>query len=579
MISRVLIVDGYTDEPAGLGVPPYIDVYPRYIAGALWTVDKGVRVDYVTVDEARADPHRFIERANGYDVVFVIAGAVVPGRYLGGSPITLEELKTWFAAVTRPFKVLVGAAARWGIGNEGGTVAALPREVRSSFDAIVTGEPEAYAYHLALEGPERAPTWARLVEERERRLLDEFAVRGARIVEQHPNHGYNLVAEIETFRGCPRWIVGGCSFCVTKLYGRPWCRPPESIVREVEALYRAGVRHFRIGRQADILVYGSPELDSTEWPRPNPEALERLFYGIRAAAPGLHTLHIDNVNPGTIAHHPRESLEALKVIVRYHTPGDVAAMGVETADPAVVEKNNLKVGPEEALEAVRIVNRVGAARGYNGLPELLPGINFVLGLIGESRDTYKLNLEFLERIYREGLLVRRINVRQVLVLPGTEMWRYGTKFLDRHRRLARWFKEQAMRLSRAFLARMLPPGSVIRFLYVEGYDPRSGMTVARQAGTYPLVAELPCRLPRPLVIDVAVYGYTGRSVRALPVPLDPNRTPYSVLSKLLGPALAAKVVGLRPYTSDRDVASKLGPDLARYFSVEGYACQPASGAA
>ena len=31
----ILIVDCYTDEPAGLGVPPYLGVYPRYLYGYL----------------------------------------------------------------------------------------------------------------------------------------------------------------------------------------------------------------------------------------------------------------------------------------------------------------------------------------------------------------------------------------------------------------------------------------------------------------------------------------------------------------------------------------------------------------
>ena len=35
----VTIVDGYVDEPAHFGVPPYISTYPRYVAGAL--VDGG----------------------------------------------------------------------------------------------------------------------------------------------------------------------------------------------------------------------------------------------------------------------------------------------------------------------------------------------------------------------------------------------------------------------------------------------------------------------------------------------------------------------------------------------------------
>ena len=51
MIERALILDGYTDEPAGLGVPPYIGIYPRYAYGVL---DKyNVKVDYITIDKFR----------------------------------------------------------------------------------------------------------------------------------------------------------------------------------------------------------------------------------------------------------------------------------------------------------------------------------------------------------------------------------------------------------------------------------------------------------------------------------------------------------------------------------------------
>ena len=42
------ILDCYTDEPAGLGVPPYLGTYPRYIAGYL-----GGDVNYATIDDLR----------------------------------------------------------------------------------------------------------------------------------------------------------------------------------------------------------------------------------------------------------------------------------------------------------------------------------------------------------------------------------------------------------------------------------------------------------------------------------------------------------------------------------------------
>ena len=45
---KYAILDCYTDEPAGLGVPPYLGTYPRYIAGYL---DEDVC--YVTIDDLR----------------------------------------------------------------------------------------------------------------------------------------------------------------------------------------------------------------------------------------------------------------------------------------------------------------------------------------------------------------------------------------------------------------------------------------------------------------------------------------------------------------------------------------------
>ncbi len=154
-----------------------------------------------------------------------------------------------------------------------------------------------------------------------------------------------------------------------------------------------------LGRQPDLLTY---QAGRGEFPAPVPDELQTLFAGIREKAPELRTLHIDNINPGTISRHPEESIEALSVITRYHTPGDVAAFGMETADPEVVAVNNLKAGPEEVLEAVRIVNSVGARRS-SGIPELLPGLNFISGLPGETRETFEHNMQFLREDFTEPL--------------------------------------------------------------------------------------------------------------------------------------------------------------------------------
>ncbi|MEK6916744.1 MAG: hypothetical protein AABW92_03280, partial [Nanoarchaeota archaeon] len=48
---KYTILDCYTDEAAGLGVPPYLGTYPRYIFGILKS--KGYDPTYITIDDLR----------------------------------------------------------------------------------------------------------------------------------------------------------------------------------------------------------------------------------------------------------------------------------------------------------------------------------------------------------------------------------------------------------------------------------------------------------------------------------------------------------------------------------------------
>ena len=52
-VDRVALVDGYVDEPTCLGVPPYVSIYPRYIAGAIWTKSPKTEILYKTIDQVR----------------------------------------------------------------------------------------------------------------------------------------------------------------------------------------------------------------------------------------------------------------------------------------------------------------------------------------------------------------------------------------------------------------------------------------------------------------------------------------------------------------------------------------------
>jgi len=293
---RVVIVDCYTDEPAGLGVPPYIDIYPRYIAGAIWSVDPSVDIRYLTIDQIRED-RKLLDLIRGATVVVVVAGVCTPGSYLRYRPATFEELELLANLSRGRLSIICGPVARFGFGIEGGDIAKPPEVFKKLYDLVITGDPDLVIYELFRNRLDTSKIDVSMKHESDK-LINEFAVRGAAIVTQHPCYGKNLIAEIELYRSCPRYIVGGCSFCVTVRYGPVLMRDVKGVVKEVEALYRAGVRHFRLGRQADFYSYMGHDVGKVEFPRPNPGAIERLLHGIRTAAPDLKTLHIDNVNPG-----------------------------------------------------------------------------------------------------------------------------------------------------------------------------------------------------------------------------------------------------------------------------------------
>ncbi|HZD43545.1 MAG TPA: radical SAM protein, partial [Methanomicrobiales archaeon] len=335
----------------------------------------------------------------------------------------------------------------------------------------------------------------------------------------------------------------------------------------VAALYRNGARNFRLGRQPDLLVYGA---DGEEFPTPRPELLERLFSAIRKAAPDLSTLHIDNVNPGTIFHHEDTSRAALQAIVRGHTPGDVAAFGMESADPVVVRENNLKALPEEVLFAIQVVNEEGGDR-KKGIPHLLPGLNFISGLAGETKETFRLNQRFLEGVLERGLLVRRVNIRQVMPFPGTPAYEKNT--LGKHEREFKQFKEWVRQhFDLPMLQKVFPIGTVLRDVVVEV---EGATSFGRQMGSYPLLVGIPLPIPRRTSMDIVVVDHGMRSVTGLPCPIEVNLLPLSALRWLphIGKKRAGLIAAKRPFKNLEEFRAVVGEptplDSALSFSLPG----------
>jgi radical SAM superfamily enzyme with C-terminal helix-hairpin-helix motif len=526
--TTAIILDGYVDEPACLGVPPYVSPYIRTVAGVLLT--HGFTVRYFTIDQLRNDPQlpAVMDRAG---ILVAIAGVTVPGKYLGGTPATLTELRQVGHMIRGP-KKLVGGPIGFGYAGEGGKKAI--REQITGFDKLLTGDP-AVALDRYLAGGEPAGVF-------DYTLTDPWSVAGAGIIVQHPDFPY-VMCELETARGCSHGATGGCSFCTEPFYGRPRYRSMAGVVSEVAALAAYGALHFRVGRQPDILAYGAGE---GEYPAPRPDLLEALFSGIRAAAPDLKTLHIDNTNPATIARHEEKSREALAAIIRHHTPGDVAAFGMETADPAVIAANNLKAQPDEVFRAIEIVNAIGGTR-RDGIPELLPGLNFVCGLASETPVTYDKNEQFLSRVLAAGLMVRRVNIRQVMPFEGTPAYTDNT--LGKHERRFRAFKEFVrQKIDLPMLQRVYPVGTILRDVRIE----ISGdLSFGRQPGSYPILAGIPVQIPVRTVIDAVVVDWGMRSITALPLPLNVNTLPAPALRWMpgIGKKRVAAVLAKRPFAS------------------------------
>ena len=134
------ILDCYTDEPAGLGVPPYLGTYPRYLAGYLQ--EQGHDISYITIDDLR-----FLKRYNNIkkepsekektniwiynttgkdtqkilnntDTLILILGVHVPGKYLSAIPGTLREIVPLIKDINCK-KILTGPAI-YGTQLEGG---------------------------------------------------------------------------------------------------------------------------------------------------------------------------------------------------------------------------------------------------------------------------------------------------------------------------------------------------------------------------------------------------------------------------------------------------------------------------
>ncbi len=514
---RIVLLDGYIDEPSRLGVPPYISPELRSIAGAIKLV--GFEYEYLSIDDWR----RGIWPKG--DLLIVLHGALVPGRYLLTYPASKKELVE-IAKNFRGKKILAGPTARFH----------YFKEIEKFYDFVAVGDSPAYIYDLLMYGQAEGRRMS--IKE-----WNSFLLEGADIVLRREDFPDGVVVEVETSIGCPRYFVGGCSFCTEPLYGEVRFRNEEDIIREVKKLISLGAKFFRVGGQSCIVSYKGFGIGKKEIVEPNVGAIKNLFEGLRGTR-GIEVLHIDNANPAVIANYEEKSRKILEIVAENCTSGNVLALGMESADPEVIKKNNLNSTPEEVMKSVEIINEIGSDIGENGLPKMLPGINFLGGLDGESKRTYQLNMKFLMEVEEKNLLLRRINVRKVA--PTRRKFRI--KYEEEFKKFRRFVREYEKRM----LKRILPVGSVLRNVRTEIW--KGTATYARQMGSYPIIVVIPDKVPLKKFIDVKIYAHAERSVRAIPYPLNINEASTTLLKKIPGmDKYLLDVLNRRPFSRSEEL--------------------------
>ena len=517
-----LVIDGYEDEPAAFGVPPYIGFHVRYVCGVLSS--RSIDYEYITIDQWRLGD-RPDGLANGQiEGIVLIAGAVVPGKYLRGTPISLKETDHLIRSLPRTTPFLAGGWAIRGWKQQGWS----PLR-RNLFLAVQDTDATLENYLETGEWSHRRRTanqWTQWAQEgAESRAVTDHPDLGN---EEHPGP---LTYEVEVYQGCVRY-KRGCKFCIEPKKGVPIWRTPEDIIEEVSIAIDQGVRHVRLGGMTDVYTYMAEGVVDLEYPIPNPEPIARLLHGLREDE-RIDTLHVDNGNPSIIAENLEPSEEITKTLVETLSDGAVLSFGLESADPTVHEANWLNCDSHQLKTAIELINRYGRERGPRGLPKLLPGLNFIAGLKGETDATYDLNRELLNDIRKSGNWVRRINIRQV----------EGKGFQVVQEKPFKQFKEWVRNeIDAPLLEEMFPLGQQLNDVYWEAHDGRtrlprhvqdpihrdsriagrSGLTMGRQIGAYPILIGVNYQIPLESMSDIIVTGHGARSITGIETNLDPN---------------------------------------------------------
>jgi len=161
-------------------------------------------------------------------------------------------------------------------------------------------------------------------------------------------------------------------------------------------------------------------------------------------------------------------------------------------------------------------------------------------------------------MFDEGLLVRRINLRQVIPIPGTKMHSFGNKNVKKHKAEFKRFKRKVReQIEHPMLRRLIPQGTILKDIFTEVYDGK--LTFGRQLGSYPLLVGIPGVFPLDKFFNVNIVDYGYRSVTAVPFPLNINSVPRETIEAIpgIGKKRAARILAKRPFRNKEELINSL----------------------
>lgn len=276
----------------------------------------------------------------------------------------------------------------------GAHATATPNTIDPVFDKVMIGEGELAFIDLLNDLENKVEK--RIYQREPISNLDTIPFPARHLLPEDSIVSYSLVEKekpatsLITSRGC----CNACSFCASKtMWGRKVrFRSPDNVIEELKKIIKDyKIYHFRF--HDDTMTLNK----------------SRLLELCRKMEPlNIHWRAHTRVDCSDI-----ETLTAMK-----KAGCDEIGYGIESASQEVLDLNKKNIKVEQAIQAVKNAKKVG----------LRVRLFFIVGLPGETKDTCKKNIEFVEAVQPDG-----VDVSTLVPFPGCDIYdnpnAYGIELL------------------------------------------------------------------------------------------------------------------------------------------------------